>query len=157
MSTTFPEESGFPDTWSFLEILYQSCFWDCWKSRHIRTTSDWANFIVRARPRNNPKLQPSKLQCSEVHIIISSASQNPLVNNSGTGADKGLVSVLRPEQTVCIWYLKNGDTNHVLSTAVAYSYTEKGNLFFFPQFRADIVRFWGGGGGWCQFPFLHAP
>uniref|UniRef100_A0A670Y0Q6 Transmembrane 7 superfamily member 3 n=1 Tax=Pseudonaja textilis TaxID=8673 RepID=A0A670Y0Q6_PSETE len=45
--------------------------------------------------------------------------------NSGTGVDRGLVSVLRTEQTVCTWYLRAIDANQVLSTAVSLSYTEK--------------------------------
>ncbi|XP_020653433.3 transmembrane 7 superfamily member 3 isoform X1 [Pogona vitticeps] len=57
--------------------------------------------------------------------VTISFDKNPSTNNSGTGVDKGLVSVLRPEQTVCTWYLKTGDANHVLSTVVAYSYAEK--------------------------------
>ncbi|KAM6437636.1 transmembrane 7 superfamily member 3 [Liasis olivaceus] len=57
--------------------------------------------------------------------VTISFDKEPSPNNSGTGVDKGLVSVLRPEQTVCTWYLQAVDTNQVLSTAVSFPYTEK--------------------------------
>ncbi|XP_077194025.1 transmembrane 7 superfamily member 3 [Paroedura picta] len=47
------------------------------------------------------------------------------INNSATGVDQGLVSVLRPQQNVCTWYMRAVDADQVLSTAVSLSYTEK--------------------------------
>ncbi|XP_042325983.1 transmembrane 7 superfamily member 3 [Sceloporus undulatus] len=57
--------------------------------------------------------------------VTISFDKKPSINNSGTGVDKGLVSILQPQQTVCTWYLKAVDTSPVLSTAVPYSYTER--------------------------------
>ncbi|NWX89952.1 TM7S3 protein, partial [Nothoprocta ornata] len=57
--------------------------------------------------------------------VVISFDKNPSANTSGTGVDKGLVSILRPQQTVCTWYLHSLDTNHVLSTAISIPYLEK--------------------------------
>ncbi|XP_053109160.1 transmembrane 7 superfamily member 3 [Hemicordylus capensis] len=57
--------------------------------------------------------------------VTISFDKKSSANNSGTGVDKGLVSILRPEQTVCTWYLQAVDANQVLSTAVSLPYTEK--------------------------------
>ncbi|XP_026523649.1 transmembrane 7 superfamily member 3 isoform X1 [Notechis scutatus] len=57
--------------------------------------------------------------------VTISFDQEPSPSNSGTGVDRGLVSVLRTEQTVCTWYLRAVGANQVLSTAVSLSYTEK--------------------------------
>ncbi|XP_032077315.1 transmembrane 7 superfamily member 3 isoform X2 [Thamnophis elegans] len=57
--------------------------------------------------------------------VTVSFEKEPSPNNSGTGVDRGLVSVLRPEQTVCTWYLRAVGTDQVLSTAVSLPYTEK--------------------------------
>uniref|UniRef100_A0A8C5RF08 Transmembrane 7 superfamily member 3 n=1 Tax=Laticauda laticaudata TaxID=8630 RepID=A0A8C5RF08_LATLA len=57
--------------------------------------------------------------------VTISFEQEPSPGNSGTGVDRGLVSVLRTEQTVCTWYLRAVGANKVLSTAVSLSYTEK--------------------------------
>ncbi|XP_074682566.1 transmembrane 7 superfamily member 3 isoform X5 [Strix aluco] len=51
--------------------------------------------------------------------------QNPSVNSSGTGVDKGLVSILRPQQSVCTWYLRSLVASQVLSTAISIPYMEK--------------------------------
>uniref|UniRef100_J3S1C1 Transmembrane 7 superfamily member 3-like n=1 Tax=Crotalus adamanteus TaxID=8729 RepID=J3S1C1_CROAD len=57
--------------------------------------------------------------------VTVSFDKEPSPSNSGTGIDKGLISVLRPEQTVCTWYLRAVGSNQVLSTAVSLPYTEK--------------------------------
>uniref|UniRef100_A0A8C5UGK4 Transmembrane 7 superfamily member 3 n=1 Tax=Malurus cyaneus samueli TaxID=2593467 RepID=A0A8C5UGK4_9PASS len=67
---------------------------------------------------------------SNVTVVIFQvhAQQNdvtPLVNGSGIGADRGLVSILRPEQTICTWYLHSLDAGQVLSTAISIPYMEK--------------------------------
>lgn len=50
------------------------------------------------------------------------------MNSSGTGEDKGLVSILRPQQSVCTWYLRALDASQVLSTAISIPYMEKGRF-----------------------------
>lgn len=40
--------------------------------------------------------------------------------------DRGLVSILRPEQTVCTWYLRALAAGQVLSTAISIPYMERG-------------------------------
>ncbi|XP_061438196.1 transmembrane 7 superfamily member 3 [Rhineura floridana] len=57
--------------------------------------------------------------------VTISFDKKPSTNNSGTGEDKGLVSILQPQQTVCTWYLQAVDTNHLLSTAVSFPYAER--------------------------------
>ncbi|XP_048357177.1 transmembrane 7 superfamily member 3 isoform X2 [Sphaerodactylus townsendi] len=57
--------------------------------------------------------------------IIISFDKKASVNSSGTGVDQALVSLLRPQQSVCTWYLRAVDADQVLSTAVAVSYTER--------------------------------
>ncbi|XP_060240482.1 transmembrane 7 superfamily member 3 isoform X2 [Meriones unguiculatus] len=44
---------------------------------------------------------------------------------SGTGTDRGLVFLLRPEQTVCTWYLETKDTKPVQNLAIPLSYSER--------------------------------
>ncbi|NWI17734.1 TM7S3 protein, partial [Crypturellus soui] len=57
--------------------------------------------------------------------VVISFDKNPSVNTSGMGVDKGLISILRPQQSVCTWYLRSLDANHVLSTAISIPYMEK--------------------------------
>ncbi|XP_052638428.1 transmembrane 7 superfamily member 3-like, partial [Harpia harpyja] len=65
----------------------------------------------------------------QVHAQQSSVvicfDKNPSVNSSGTGVDKGLVSILRPQQSICTWYLRSRDASQVLSTAISIPYMEK--------------------------------
>uniref|UniRef100_A0A8C6H796 Transmembrane 7 superfamily member 3 n=1 Tax=Mus spicilegus TaxID=10103 RepID=A0A8C6H796_MUSSI len=48
-----------------------------------------------------------------------------LPSTSGTGNDRGLVFILRPEQTVCTWYLETEDTKPVQNVALTLSYSER--------------------------------
>ncbi|XP_033017930.1 transmembrane 7 superfamily member 3 [Lacerta agilis] len=57
--------------------------------------------------------------------VTISFDKIPSSNNSEAGADKGLVSILRPQQTVCTWYLQAVGADQVLSTAVTFSYAER--------------------------------
>ncbi|XP_062448021.1 transmembrane 7 superfamily member 3 [Rhea pennata] len=57
--------------------------------------------------------------------VVISFDKNPSVNSSGTGVDKGLISILQPQQSVCTWYLRSVDANQVLSTAISIPYMEK--------------------------------
>ncbi|XP_031453040.1 transmembrane 7 superfamily member 3 [Phasianus colchicus] len=57
--------------------------------------------------------------------VVISFDKNPSTNSSGTGVDRGLISILRPQQTVCTWYLRSLDANQVLSTAISIPYMEK--------------------------------
>ncbi|KAM9293720.1 transmembrane 7 superfamily member 3 isoform 1-T1 [Morus bassanus] len=57
--------------------------------------------------------------------VVISFDKNPSMNSSGTGVDKGLVSILRPQQSVCTWYLRSLDASQVLSTAISIPYMEK--------------------------------
>uniref|UniRef100_A0A8C0E6N2 Transmembrane 7 superfamily member 3 n=1 Tax=Bubo bubo TaxID=30461 RepID=A0A8C0E6N2_BUBBB len=57
--------------------------------------------------------------------VVISFDKNPSVNSSGTGVDKGLVSILRPQQSVCTWYLRSLVASQVLSTAISIPYMEK--------------------------------
>ncbi|XP_075017318.1 transmembrane 7 superfamily member 3 isoform X2 [Calonectris borealis] len=57
--------------------------------------------------------------------VVISFDKNPSLNSSGTGVDKGLVSILRPQQSVCTWYLRSLDASQVLSTAISIPYMEK--------------------------------
>ncbi|ELW72530.1 Transmembrane 7 superfamily member 3 [Tupaia chinensis] len=50
--------------------------------------------------------------------------QTLLPNSSGTGTDKGLVFLLRPEQSMCTWYLETSDAEPVQNVAIPLSYSE---------------------------------
>ncbi|KAL9854665.1 transmembrane 7 superfamily member 3 isoform 2-T2 [Geothlypis trichas] len=57
--------------------------------------------------------------------VVISFDKTPSANSSGVGVDRGLVSVLRPEQTVCTWYLRALAAGQVLSTAISIPYMER--------------------------------
>ncbi|XP_048681943.1 transmembrane 7 superfamily member 3 isoform X3 [Caretta caretta] len=57
--------------------------------------------------------------------VTISFDKNSSANSSETGVDKGLVSILRPQQSVCTWYLQSPDAKQVLSTAVSFAYSER--------------------------------
>ncbi|KFV64016.1 Transmembrane 7 superfamily member 3, partial [Dryobates pubescens] len=57
--------------------------------------------------------------------VVISFDKHPSVNSSGIGVDKGLVSILRLQQTVCTWYLRALDVSQVLSTAISIPYMER--------------------------------
>ncbi|XP_012496497.1 PREDICTED: transmembrane 7 superfamily member 3 [Propithecus coquereli] len=48
-----------------------------------------------------------------------------LPNASETGTNRGLVSILRPEQNMCTWYLETLDAEPVHNVAVPLSYSER--------------------------------
>ncbi|XP_020820747.1 transmembrane 7 superfamily member 3 isoform X2 [Phascolarctos cinereus] len=62
---------------------------------------------------------------SQYQNITVSFYKNPPPDASGTGVDKGLVSILRPEQSICTWYLETSDADDVWSVAIPLSYSEK--------------------------------
>ncbi|XP_035177280.1 transmembrane 7 superfamily member 3 isoform X2 [Oxyura jamaicensis] len=62
---------------------------------------------------------------AQQNSVVISFDKNPSANSSGTGVDKGLISILQPQQTVCSWYLQSLDANQVLSTAISIPYMEK--------------------------------
>ncbi|XP_074758467.1 transmembrane 7 superfamily member 3 isoform X2 [Athene noctua] len=62
---------------------------------------------------------------SQQSDVVISFDKNPSVNSSGTGVDRGLVSILRPQQSVCTWYLRSLVASQVLSTAISIPYMEK--------------------------------
>ena len=61
-------------------------------------------------------------------MTLLSLLQTLLPNASETGTDKGLVSVLRPEQSMCTWHLETLDPEPVQNVAIPLSYSESGNL-----------------------------
>lgn len=62
---------------------------------------------------------------SQYQNTTVSYTKTLLPSTSGTGNDRGLVFILRPEQTVCTWYLETEDTKPVQSVAVTLSYSER--------------------------------
>uniref|UniRef100_G1QBV5 Transmembrane 7 superfamily member 3 n=1 Tax=Myotis lucifugus TaxID=59463 RepID=G1QBV5_MYOLU len=54
-----------------------------------------------------------------------SFSKTLLPSTSGTGTDKGLVFILRPEQSMCFWYLETSDAEPVQNMAIPLSYSER--------------------------------
>ncbi|KAM6216306.1 transmembrane 7 superfamily member 3 [Rhynchocyon petersi] len=58
-------------------------------------------------------------------LLASPQLQTLLPNTSGTGTDKGLVFILRPEQSMCSWHLETADTEPVQNIAIPLSYSEK--------------------------------
>ncbi|KYO26344.1 transmembrane 7 superfamily member 3 isoform X1 [Alligator mississippiensis] len=57
--------------------------------------------------------------------VTVSFDKFPSTNNSATGADRGLISILHPQQSVCTWYLQSLEANQVFSTAVSIPYTAR--------------------------------
>lgn len=62
---------------------------------------------------------------SQYQNTTVSYTKTLLPSTSGTGNDRGLVFILRPEQTSCTWYLETEDTKPVQSVAVTLSYSER--------------------------------
>ncbi|XP_014442707.1 transmembrane 7 superfamily member 3 isoform X1 [Tupaia chinensis] len=61
---------------------------------------------------------------SQYQNTTVSFSRTLLPNSSGTGTDKGLVFLLRPEQSMCTWYLETSDAEPVQNVAIPLSYSE---------------------------------
>ncbi|XP_069484191.1 transmembrane 7 superfamily member 3 isoform X2 [Ambystoma mexicanum] len=61
------------------------------------------------------------------HYLNATVSLNkiPSANDSAVGDDTGLLSILRPNQTVCTWYLQSEEVNRLKALAVTIPYTEK--------------------------------
>ncbi|CAN2389940.1 Domain of unknown function (DUF4203) [Pristimantis euphronides] len=54
-----------------------------------------------------------------------SVDKIPNTNDSETGSDVGLLTVLRTNQTVCTWYLETSYPDTVLASAITVPYTER--------------------------------
>lgn len=63
-----------------------------------------------------------------LHGGFASQMQTLLPGTSGTGSDRGLVFILRPEQTMCTWYLETKEAKPVQNVAIPLSYSERGNF-----------------------------
>ncbi|KAJ8786056.1 hypothetical protein J1605_006636 [Eschrichtius robustus] len=61
---------------------------------------------------------------SQYQNTTVSFSETLLPNASGTGTDKGLVFILRPEQSICTWHLETSDPEPVQNMAIPLSYSE---------------------------------
>ncbi|XP_057557898.1 transmembrane 7 superfamily member 3 isoform X4 [Hippopotamus amphibius kiboko] len=61
---------------------------------------------------------------SQYQNTTISFSETLLPNASGTGTDKGLVFILRPEQSMCTWRLETLDPEPVQTVAILLSYSE---------------------------------
>ncbi|XP_048223235.1 transmembrane 7 superfamily member 3 isoform X2 [Perognathus longimembris pacificus] len=62
---------------------------------------------------------------SQYQNTTLSFSKTILPNTSGTGSDRGLVFILRPEQTVCTWHLETLEEKPVYNMAIPLSYSER--------------------------------
>ncbi|XP_008589837.1 PREDICTED: transmembrane 7 superfamily member 3 [Galeopterus variegatus] len=62
---------------------------------------------------------------SQYQNTTISFSKTFLPNNSGTGTDRGLVFILRPEQSMCSWHLETLDAEPVQNVAIPLSYSER--------------------------------
>uniref|UniRef100_A0A667HUC3 Transmembrane 7 superfamily member 3 n=1 Tax=Lynx canadensis TaxID=61383 RepID=A0A667HUC3_LYNCA len=62
---------------------------------------------------------------SQYQNTTISFSKTLLPNTSGTGTDKGLVFILRPEQSMCTLYLQTLDAEPVQNMAIPLSYSER--------------------------------
>ncbi|XP_073939165.1 transmembrane 7 superfamily member 3 isoform X2 [Castor canadensis] len=62
---------------------------------------------------------------SQYQNTTVSFSRTLLPNTSGTGNDRGLVFILRPEQSMCTWYLETVDAEPVQNVAIPLSYSER--------------------------------
>ncbi|PIO36526.1 hypothetical protein AB205_0105710 [Aquarana catesbeiana] len=57
--------------------------------------------------------------------VTLSFTKIPERNDSEVSSDAGLVSVLRPQQTVCTWYVETASPDPVLASALSIPYTER--------------------------------
>ncbi|KAK7834004.1 hypothetical protein U0070_004985 [Myodes glareolus] len=62
---------------------------------------------------------------SQYQNTTVSFTKTLLPGTSGTGNDRGLVFILRPEQTTCTWYLETKDAKPVQNVAIPLSYSER--------------------------------
>ncbi|XP_074213950.1 transmembrane 7 superfamily member 3 isoform X1 [Camelus bactrianus] len=62
---------------------------------------------------------------SQYQNTTISFSETLLPNASETGTDKGLVFILRPEQSMCTWHLATLDAKPVQNVAIPLSYSER--------------------------------
>ncbi|XP_039096777.1 transmembrane 7 superfamily member 3 [Hyaena hyaena] len=65
---------------------------------------------------------------SQYQNTTISFSKTLLPSTSGTGTDKGLVFILRPEQSMCTLYLQTLDAKPVQNMAIPLSYSERDPL-----------------------------
>ncbi|XP_004405363.1 PREDICTED: transmembrane 7 superfamily member 3 [Odobenus rosmarus divergens] len=62
---------------------------------------------------------------SQYQNTTISFSKTLLRNTSGTGTDRGLVFILRPEQSMCTWHLETLDAEPVQNMAIPLTYSER--------------------------------
>ncbi|XP_028747469.1 transmembrane 7 superfamily member 3 [Peromyscus leucopus] len=62
---------------------------------------------------------------SQYQNTTVSFTKTLLPGTSETGNDRGLVFILRPEQTMCTWYLETKDAKPVQNVAIPLSYSER--------------------------------
>ncbi|XP_075838389.1 transmembrane 7 superfamily member 3 [Microtus pennsylvanicus] len=62
---------------------------------------------------------------SQYQNTTVSFTKTLLPGTSGTGSDRGLVFMLRPEQTMCTWYLETKEAKPVQNMAIPLSYSER--------------------------------
>ncbi|KAH0514414.1 Transmembrane 7 superfamily member 3 [Microtus ochrogaster] len=62
---------------------------------------------------------------SQYQNTTVSFTKTLLPGTSGTGSDRGLVFILRPEQTMCTWYLETKEAKPVQNMAIPLSYSER--------------------------------
>ncbi|XP_066444510.1 transmembrane 7 superfamily member 3 [Eleutherodactylus coqui] len=57
--------------------------------------------------------------------VTLSVNKIPNINDSETGNDAGLITILRTNQTVCTWYLQTSYPDTLLASAITIPYTER--------------------------------
>uniref|UniRef100_A0A8C7A973 Transmembrane 7 superfamily member 3 n=1 Tax=Neovison vison TaxID=452646 RepID=A0A8C7A973_NEOVI len=77
--------------------------------RHISSNASFLIFQIHSQYQNT----------------TISFTKTLLHNTSGTGTDKGLVFILRPEQSMCTWHLETLDAEPVQNMAIPLSYSER--------------------------------
>ncbi|XP_075066610.1 transmembrane 7 superfamily member 3 [Mixophyes fleayi] len=80
-------------------------------------------FILQNIP-GNVSLVLFQVHSQYLNVTLSS-SKVLSTNDSETGSDAGLLTVLRPGQTQCTWYLATSYPDPLLTTAVTIPYTER--------------------------------
>ncbi|XP_027969012.1 transmembrane 7 superfamily member 3 isoform X2 [Eumetopias jubatus] len=77
--------------------------------RHISSNASFLIFQIHSQYQNT----------------TISFSKTLLHNTSGTGTDRGLVFILRPEQSMCTWHLETLDAEPVQNMAIPLTYSER--------------------------------
>ncbi|XP_006895150.1 PREDICTED: transmembrane 7 superfamily member 3 [Elephantulus edwardii] len=116
----FPSESKFQKIQKLIGLLEFSLG----KYRYFKLTKPSPEEAILRYISSNATFLIFQIH-SQYQNTTLSFSKTLLPSTSGTGTDRGLVFILRPEQSMCTWHLETAAAEPVQSIAVPLSYSEK--------------------------------